>query len=139
LESMGLCPFCDIAINTQKITENKTCILTVCLAPYHQHHLLVIPKRHVEKIIDLTKEESDDSAELQKVAISLMNKLGHDNLSLFTKEGLSSAKTVNHVHFHVVPEIHLTNTENTMIENREVITPYQMSHSVAKFKNILVN
>ena len=58
LETMPLkddpndCPFCHTRPK-RIFKKNKNSYLTYSLAPYHKHHLLVIPKRHVTSLLKL--------------------------------------------------------------------------------------
>lgn len=134
LDSMITCPFCDANIDKQKVRENRSFMLTVCLAPYHKHHLLIVSKRHIERINDIKEEEFLDYWEMQKVGISLMNSLGYDNISIFIKEGkINPSKSVNHLHFHIVPDIHLSNLEHTMTAERDILTPDEIKESILEF------
>ena len=57
-----ICPFCDLYINNnlvRLIDQNDLAIVihsNPCLMKYH---LLVIPKRHVQRLDELTKDELD--------------------------------------------------------------------------------
>ena len=50
------CPFCEKS--NPIIKEDKFSYITIATAPYHRHHLMVVPKRHIEKIFDATEEEN---------------------------------------------------------------------------------
>jgi diadenosine tetraphosphate (Ap4A) HIT family hydrolase len=76
-------------------------------APYHDHHLLIIPKRHVQTIHDLTNEEVLEIFALHKVAFDLMDKLKYTNYSMLVRYGADSGRSVQHLHYHVIPNIRL--------------------------------
>jgi diadenosine tetraphosphate (Ap4A) HIT family hydrolase len=96
------CPFC--AENRQRIlTENKTAFLTLARAPYHEDHLLAIPKRHILKLSELTKEEWKDLSEMVFAAQNLINKK-YLNFSILYREGNNSGKSVSHAHFNIIPK-----------------------------------
>ncbi len=64
LTTLKTCPFCELS--QRILLENNSAYLTYSLAPYHPDHLLVVPKRHVEHILDLTDDEIKDIDALEK-------------------------------------------------------------------------
>ena len=67
-------------------------------------HALVVPKRHVGTILDLTHEEEAHLAHLvAKTARVLTAALEPDGLMIVQRNGLAAEQTVPHVHFHVIP------------------------------------
>lgn len=100
------CPFCAHEHN-RIITENTHAFLTYALAPYHKHHLLVVPKRHVELILNLTLEEVTDMESLQEQGMRILKKLGYRNLTILEREGDNAAKSVPHLHTHIIPNVHI--------------------------------
>jgi diadenosine tetraphosphate (Ap4A) HIT family hydrolase len=101
------CPFCEIsAIKTRILKEGKyhfVCLSNPRLVP---GHLLVVPKRHVEKVSELTDQERK---EIFKAIINLEEEIlkklasGCDirtHYRPFIKQGWIK---VNHLHFHLQP------------------------------------
>lgn len=105
-QSLHSCPFCSLSHN-EIISENMSAFLTYALAPYIRHHLLVVPKRHIEKIGEATPEEEKDISDLQMEALNLLHKLGHENVTFLARDGENSGKSIHHIHYHVVPDIQL--------------------------------
>ena len=91
LKSLKKCPFCE---NTQNriLLENKNAFLTYARAPYHKYHLLVVPKRHVENVKDLTKLENNNIMSLIVSGIKSLNKIGHNDCTLVMRDGNALAK-----------------------------------------------
>lgn len=119
LKTMVDCPFCS---PTQRIvTENEFAFLTYSLAPYRSDHLLVVPKVHVEHVIDLTDEIMSGLNLLQKVGLRMLNKLGHPNVSLLVRDGMGSGKSIPHLHYHLIPDILLGDIEHNGKE-RDVLS-----------------
>ncbi len=98
------CPFCDPDERVLKQNE----LAQVILSDPHKvpGHMLVIPKRHVEKPWELTPEELTAVFELIFfIEQRLIGKLGdgcdiRQNYRPFLKQ---SRLKVDHVHFHVIP------------------------------------
>ena len=109
--------------------------MTFALAPYHADHLLVVPKRHIEHILDITKEEMDDIDALEKNGWELLKKLGYKSVSFIVREGVESGRTVTHIHYHVIPEVRLGDVDHNG-EVRKILTPEEISAVLARFKKI---
>jgi ATP adenylyltransferase len=99
-----ICPFCSIE-KERLIFDGKTVFVILSNPHLMESHMLVVPKRHVEKLSELGE---DERKELFDTAIEFQEKLlkkfpGCDirqNCRPFLPE--SSIK-VNHVHFHLQP------------------------------------
>jgi histidine triad (HIT) family protein len=67
-------------------------------------HTLVVPKRHVETILDLTVEDEARLAHTTAHAARVLTReLQPDGILVVQRNGLAAEQTVNHVHVHVVP------------------------------------
>ena len=101
------CPFCNIDKEKTKIIDTKPLTIVVLSNPrMAQGHLLAIPKRHIEKLSELTK---DEKKELFDTVIDYQEKIldkissGCDvrqNYRPFLKQGTLK---VNHLHIHLIP------------------------------------
>jgi len=101
------CPFCNINLEKTRILKDGNSIRVIfsnpCLMP---GHLLVIPKRHVEKISDLNKDEQE---ELFKTIIEFQEKIlskvasGCDIRQNYRPFQKQDRLKVNHLHFHLHP------------------------------------
>ena len=100
------CPFCsDVTIRI--IEKNEYAFLTYAIAPYHKHHLLVIPFRHTKSFLNLTKQEVHCIDELLKKAITLLHKLGYKNCSILMRDNDTKNKSIDHLHYNIVPNVQL--------------------------------
>ena len=102
LKNLKECPFCG-NIKDKILLENEGAFLTYSLAPYHKYHLLVIPKRHVEDIKELTWEEHVCMTALFVSGIKTLDKLGHNDCTLLTRDRGSLGKSIKHLHGHIIP------------------------------------
>ena len=101
------CPFCIIdEIKTRIIKDGKHCFVALSNPRLVPGHLLVIPKRHVEKVSQLTKEERD---EIFKVVTEFEEKIlekfssGCDIRSNYRPFMKQNWVKVDHLHFHLQP------------------------------------
>jgi len=102
LKTLKGCPFCG-NIKSRILLENSGAFLTCNKAPYHKYHLLIIPKRHVEVIKDLTWEESVDIFALSLTGIKILNGVGLNDCSILIRDGNILGKSVKHLHCHIIP------------------------------------
>ena len=98
------CPFCSLEGRT--LRENDTAHVILSNPRKVPGHLLVVPKRHIEKPWELTDQELQDIfAHIGFIEQRIIGKLGdgcdiRQNYRPFMQQ---SALKVDHVHFHVIP------------------------------------
>lgn len=103
LKTLTKCPFCE-GINPRILIENDGAILTYAQAPYHKYHLLVIPKRHIENITDLTWDENVCIMALIVTGVRTLNGFGHYDNTILARDGQALFKSVkHHLHYHIIP------------------------------------
>ncbi len=96
------CPFCEPGQRVYR--KNDAAYLTYALAPYHRHHLLIIPNRHVLSMLDMSEAEHAQFWHLIREGMETMRKLGYENLSVLVREGeVGAIKSVAHLHYHIIP------------------------------------
>jgi histidine triad (HIT) family protein len=105
---MNKCPFCTILTekSSRLFKEYKYSFLVFSDPRLVPGHLLVIPKRHVEKLSELSQEEKTELFKLvekyqEKILTTIAS--GCDirlNYRPFMKQGRLK---VNHLHFHLQP------------------------------------
>lgn len=99
------CVFCELN-EKYIIAEKDGVVLTVCLFPYIDGHLLIVPRRHIESIQDLNEKEEKAIFELKTLGVNLLReKMGIENCWILVREGdgIKAGKTVLHLHYHVLP------------------------------------
>lgn len=116
------CPFC--IDGNQWIHQNGFARLTYSLAPYVDYHMLVTPKRHVEHVSKLTKQELNDIFSALFVGISLLREKKIHDYSILVRNGKRTGRTVKHVHFHIIPKDRVSDLD-AVLETREVLTKRQ--------------
>ena len=104
---MSDCLFCKIGrdeLPSEKVYEDDQVFAIKDINPSAPFHFLVIPRRHVETILDF--EESDDEmvGRVYRVAASLARENGfaEDGYRVVANCNKHGGQTVYHVHFHVV-------------------------------------
>lgn len=97
----GDCHFC--VLTHEKLIDTPLAYLTFAIAPYHEHHLLVIPTRHMETYLDLTNDEREAMHDLLVRAMKALKRLGYVDYSILMREGGAKYKSVPHLHMNVIP------------------------------------
>ncbi len=139
LKKLSGCPFCETKYyGKQLIAENETSALIISISPYQKHHLLIIPKRHIERIIDITEKESRDIIELQNLAIKILYSLNYKDINILVREGENIGKSVRHLHYHIVPNSVICAIE--ILDRERTITPAnEIKEIIANIKILLEN
>src|SRR5437660_6593576 len=71
----GQCPFCTLRIlETQTVLETKNMRVLIDYAPVVKGHLLVVPKRHIVKAHEMTKDEWLELHELTPKIVKVFQK-----------------------------------------------------------------
>lgn len=103
MRGLTKCPFCDLKAK-YFVAEGDHCVLTANLFPYIDGHLLILPKRHVEKSENLNAEEWQETHKFFALAKRRLRKeLGVDSFVFLCREGEESDSSLGHTHFHVIP------------------------------------
>lgn len=134
LEIDRTCPFCEPGNN--KIIKNiQEANLTYSLAPYCKHHLLVTPKRHIEYFEELTREEKIHIDDALLIGIKFLRSLGHESYSILLRNGKKAGKTIEHLHYHIIPSTEVGSLSNNNID-RELMTEEEIDKLLEDFKNL---
>jgi len=99
------CPFCDKDnIDKHKIFETKTEYVLYNIRKSNKGRCLVIPKRHVSSIRDLTDKEAESLFKTVKYVSKRLNKyLKPQGFNYGFNEGKIAGQEVDHFHFHILP------------------------------------
>lgn len=106
LKADHICPFCQ-ETHPHMIHENEHMFVIPARAPYVEDHLLIIPKRHVILLQELNHQELIALHELVDVWTNKLH-TKHEAVNLLLRDGLAdtgkSEKSINHLHFHLIPD-----------------------------------
>ena len=102
------CIFCkiitgDVPAKILKETTNSVSFLDAF--PLAKGHVLVIPKKHHQKIQDMSPDENNDLFSLVHLMVSKVDTLTGATL-IAVHNGKESGQEVPHVHVHLVPRSH---------------------------------
>ncbi len=104
---MSDCLFCKIAsgdIPSTKVYEDELVYAFRDIDPQAPTHVLVIPKKHVKSVMDISSEDKELISRIFEVIQIVAKQEGIDEsgfrvVSNIGKDGLQS---VEHLHFHVI-------------------------------------
>lgn len=101
------CIFCRIAqhaIAAYHVGENPQAVAFFDAYPLVRGHTLIIPRRHVAGLADLTDAETHAVFGLvRQVRRALTDGLGITATTMGVNDGAASGQTVPHVHVHLLP------------------------------------
>lgn len=103
---MTNCLFCKIVaqeIPSDKVLENSEFLAFRDIDPKAPVHVLVIPKKHFEDIVELSTNDDDLTAGLMKFAteVAAIEKL-EKGFRIVLNTGQEGGQSVQHVHAHVL-------------------------------------
>ena len=101
----GKCVFCDLR-EKYIIAEQNGIVLAVNLYQYIDGHLLIIPRRHFEDMLETTDREWKTILSLAKEGIKrLRERLSIEEVWFMDRApgGFAAGKTVAHAHAHLIP------------------------------------
>ena len=101
------CLFCKIAhgqMDTEFLFENENLVVFRDINPHAPVHLLIVPKRHIRSVNDLTPEDNDILAEMIVTAKAMaakeqVNVSGYKLLFNVEKGG---GQVIFHLHLHLM-------------------------------------
>lgn len=91
-------------IPCHRVYENDVVLAFLDVNPLAEGHTLVIPKRAVERLEQLTPEEAAEIGKaLPVIARKVLAATGAPGYNLLQNNGTVASQEVAHVHFHVIP------------------------------------
>jgi histidine triad (HIT) family protein len=101
------CIFCDIAGGKELayvIYEDKNHIAIMDKYPIQLGHVLIIPKEHNEKILDMSTEDvSSLFSKVPLIASAVLKATGAGGFNIGQNNGKAANQIIPHVHVHVIP------------------------------------
>ncbi len=100
------CPFCK-AEKEDSIDENQDFKVILARAPYTPDHLLIVPHKHLVYMHELSAQELTSAMQLIKKRMDKLH-LTYPDVNLLLRDGKvwgDIGKSVDHLHFHLIPSI----------------------------------
>lgn len=101
------CIFCKIIngeIPCSKVYEDDKVLAFNDINPVAPHHILVIPKKHYESIIDIPEKEMKIIAHIHNVINRIASEINFDKTGfrIINNCGEDGGQEVKHVHYHIL-------------------------------------
>lgn len=99
------CLFCNLPEDVKVVDENALAVAFYDKFPVTEHHILVIPRRHVADYFDLDEAEAGAVHELLKRQKERLLQLDGTitGFNVGVNIGRDAGQTIFHVHVHLIP------------------------------------
>ncbi len=104
MENCLFCKIVDGQIPGKIVYQDEDVVAFEDINPKAPHHILLIPRRHIASMADLTPEDGPMLVMLFSVATKLAQKLGlaERGYRFVTNVGPDAGQSVFHLHFHLL-------------------------------------
>lgn len=118
------CLFCRIVageIPSRQVYADDTAIAFLDINPWHVGHTLVVPRRHVDDLLDDPAAFAEIAPAVSATARLLSERLAADGLNLLSSSGSAAGQEVFHLHVHLVPRFaHRPGLRELLVHERVV-------------------
>lgn len=109
---MENCVFCKIvegSIPSEKVYEDEKILAFKDIHPVAPVHVLIIPKQHIENLMEVKEENHDMIAAMFDAIPKIAEKMGvaKDGFRLISNCGKDAGQEVMHLHFHLIAGVKL--------------------------------
>jgi ATP adenylyltransferase len=133
------CVFCVAQASAEAgaliVHEGRTAYVILNLFPYNSGHLMVVPRRHLARLADLTQDELVEMAELTRAAEQALTEVYRpQGINVGMNLGRpAGAGVADHLHTHLVPR--WTGDTNFMTIVADVrVLPEELEQSAARLR-----
>jgi histidine triad (HIT) family protein len=101
----GPCIFCDIVARKSSawiVYEDERTLAFLDLFPFTRGHLLVVPKRHVDRLVDLPADEFGPYLSAVAEVCRRVERLSH-HYNVAMNQGALAGQIAFHLHVHIIP------------------------------------
>lgn len=135
------CPFCNKnIIDKQKLFETEHEYVIYNIRPANKGQCLVVPKRHVNNIRELSDEEATSMFRTVRLVSSKLKRyLNPEGFNYGFNEGEYTGQTIEHLHFHIMPRFLSDNLPEYHLFHREIkknLSEEEIKPSVEEFKRL---
>ncbi len=98
------CPFCNKTSENAVFGKSKYSRAIYNISPLLPGHSLLIPKKHVSTVYELSDEEFEDMMFFMRNISDVLRKAySAEGINWTLQEGEPAGQTVSHLHFHLIP------------------------------------
>lgn len=103
----GACVFCEIVagrVAQPAVLDRPRVLAFMDLRQPALGHVLVVPKRHIENIFGLERDQGAELMDaLAEVSKAVRDAFKPDGVSIWQSNGPGAHQEVPHIHFHIMP------------------------------------
>lgn len=120
------------------VFQGASCFVILNLYPYNNGHLMVVPRRHVGRLADLSSEEAIEMMSLTRAVEMALHELYQPHgFNMGLNLGKSAgAGVLDHLHMHVVPRWHGDTNFMTVVGETRVL-PEELAHTATRLRPVL--
>ncbi len=123
------CVFCELLASSEPpqttlvLGRTPSCAVILNLYPYTSGHVLVLPRRHVSSLSELSNDEANDLwATIRRAHDAVVAAYAPDGLNVGANLGRAAGAGIpDHLHFHVLPRWSGDTNFTTTIASTRVI------------------
>lgn len=98
------CPFCQPNVLKTTFAESENFRAIYNLAPILPGHVLIVPKQHVCRFLDLDEKFNIEMVVFSRKIIKvLMEAFKCNSFDWTIQEGSAAGQTIEHMHLHIIP------------------------------------
>ena len=132
------CIFCDILDGKRDghfLYEDEHHVAFLDKYPIDVGHSLVIPRKHHERITDMTPDAVGNMFSLvPRIAKAILDAAGADAFSLGQNNGRAAKQIIPHVHIHIIPRY---NSKGTVWTKRQISSDHDLSELAEKIRSLI--
>ena len=132
------CLFCDILDGKKEghfLYEDDSHVAFLDKYPIDFGHSLILPRKHYEKITDMTSENVGTLFSLvPKIAKAILDATNADAFSIAQNNGRAAKQIIPHVHIHLIPRY---NNKGTVWTKRQISNHDDLSELAKKIRSFL--
>ncbi len=104
MEDCIFCKIIDDKIPAAKVYEDANVISFLDIMPANKGHCLVVPKKHVQTLMEMSEEDLVATVKAaKKVARALSLSFGNGSFNILMNNGKEAGQLVSHAHIHIIP------------------------------------
>ena len=85
-----------------RVYEDGQCLAFKDINPVAPLHVLVVPKKHIDRLSNSTPEDQGLLGHMMRVAAHVAKEQGYEDFRVITNNGAGAGQTVFHLHLHVI-------------------------------------
>ena len=137
--TMTGCIFCDAVARADAdslvVQRGRLCFVILNKFPYNNGHLMIVPNRHVGRLVDLEAEELVELGQLTQTAERVLTEAyAPHGFNMGVNLGKAAgAGVVGHLHMHVVPRWNGDTNFMAVVGDTRVL-PEELAATVARLR-----